>query len=49
MAETTKCGHPTCDCVVEDGEEYCSLSCLGSGSTMQIDCDCGHETCSGDF
>ena len=49
MEETKKCAHPTCSCVVENGEKYCSVSCQGSGKTMQIDCDCGHKSCSGDF
>ena len=49
MAETNKCAHPTCSCVVEKDEKFCSVSCQGSGGTMQIDCDCGHDGCSGDF
>jgi hypothetical protein len=43
------CKHPACSCPVEKGEKYCSPTCAGAGDTMQIDCDCGHPSCTGDF
>jgi hypothetical protein len=43
------CENPPCGCPATEGEDYCSASCEGSGSTVQIDCDCGHETCGGNF
>lgn len=52
MADEKKeniCKHPACSCPVEKGEKYCSPTCEGAGDTMQIDCDCGHPSCSGDF
>jgi hypothetical protein len=49
MAEPKKCAHPACSCTVEKGEEFCSATCQGSGKTLQIDCDCGHDACTGDF
>ena len=43
------CKNPPCTCPVEKGEKYCGAHCTGTGSTIQIDCDCGHDTCKGDF
>ncbi len=42
------CKNPPCGCAVTD-EKYCSAACEGAGDSVQIDCDCGHETCGGDF
>lgn len=51
MAENDQniCEHPACSCPVGEDDDYCSATCQGAGGTMQIDCDCGHEACSGDF
>jgi hypothetical protein len=52
MADEKKsntCKHPTCSCPVEGGASYCSASCEGAKGTLQIDCDCGHPACKGDF
>jgi hypothetical protein len=42
------CGNPVCSCKPTDGK-YCSASCEGAGKTVEIDCDCGHPDCSGNF
>ena len=42
------CKNPVCGCPPHDGK-YCSASCEGTGDTIEIDCDCGHEACSGNF
>ena len=50
MADDQKdqCKNPACSCAASDGK-YCSAACEGAGDTVQIDCDCGHKECSGDF
>jgi hypothetical protein len=47
--ERKTCKHPACSCPVEGDDDYCSATCQGAGETLQIDCDCGHEGCAGDF
>ncbi|HEX8746291.1 MAG TPA: hypothetical protein VF717_03770 [Pyrinomonadaceae bacterium] len=48
--EAKKCKNATCNCVLtEDGANYCSANCEGAGDITQIDCDCGHSECAGDF
>lgn len=52
MAEETVkhiCKNPACNCPVENGEKYCSAYCEGTGDTIQLDCDCGHENCGAEF
>jgi hypothetical protein len=46
--EKVTCKNPVCGCAPNDGK-YCSASCEGTGDTIEIDCDCGHEACSGNF
>ena len=43
------CKNAPCTCPVEKGEKYCSVHCQSTTSTIQIDCDCGHDNCGGDF
>jgi hypothetical protein len=43
------CKNPPCTCLVEKGEKYCSVHCDSTSGSIQIDCDCGHDTCKGDF
>lgn len=43
------CANAPCSCAVEGGEKYCSVSCQSTANTTQIDCDCGHQNCAGDF
>jgi len=43
------CKNPPCTCPVEKGEKFCSVHCQSTEHNIQIDCDCGHDTCKGDF
>ncbi len=47
--ETTTCKNPVCGCPPQEGGKYCSASCEGTGDTIELDCDCGHDGCSGNF
>ena len=46
-ADTSK--NAPCTCPVDKGEKYCSVHCQSTPNTVQIDCDCGHGGCGGDF
>lgn len=48
MAEE-KCKNPVCSCPPQPDGKYCSASCEGAGKTIELDCDCGHKECSGNF
>ncbi|HEU4766380.1 MAG TPA: hypothetical protein VFS77_03370, partial [Pyrinomonadaceae bacterium] len=43
------CKNPACTCPPQEGGKYCSASCEGSGDTIELDCDCGHDACGGNF
>lgn len=47
--EKEKCQNAPCSCKPQAGDKYCSASCEGVGDTVEIDCDCGHPECSGNF
>jgi hypothetical protein len=52
MADERKenqCANPPCTCPTEKGEKFCSVHCQSTENTVQIDCDCGHGSCQGDF
>jgi hypothetical protein len=49
MAEERKCKNPPCTCNPPNGQKYCSASCEGAGDTIELDCDCSHEECQGNF
>lgn len=49
MADENTCKNPSCTCVPQPGDKYCSASCEGAGDTIEIDCDCGHPECGGNF
>lgn len=49
MADENKCKNPPCTCVCPEGEKYCSASCEGAGKMIELDCDCSHEQCQGNF
>lgn len=49
MADVEKCKNPPCTCKPEPGAKYCSASCEGTGDTIELDCDCSHEECQGNF
>jgi hypothetical protein len=43
-----QCAHPTCTCVPEHGQEYCSEACRNSAqSSASHLCECGHPGCVG--
>ena len=43
------CKNPPCGCLATQGSKYCGPSCEGTGSFIELDCDCGHEECTGNF
>ena len=45
--QKNKCKNPVCTCAPQPGGKYCSASCEGTGDTIELDCDCGHEECGG--
>jgi hypothetical protein len=47
--EKKTCKNPTCSCPVPADQKYCSAACEGTGKTIELDCDCGHEGCTGNF
>jgi|GEM_PF-269670 hypothetical protein len=47
--EKEQCKNPSCTCPPQPGGKYCSASCEGTGKTIELDCDCGHEECGGNF
>jgi len=47
--EKNKCKNAACSCTVQEGQKYCSASCEGTGDTIEIDCDCSHPECKGNF
>ena len=47
--EKKECKNPTCTCPPQPGGKYCSASCEGTGKTIELDCDCGHPECGGNF
>jgi hypothetical protein len=49
MADVEKCKNPVCSCPPQPGGKYCSASCEGAGKTIELDCDCGHKECTGNF
>ena len=43
--EEKKCDHPACNCMVEEGADYCSQYCEDAGDTLEISCNCAHAGC----
>jgi len=43
------CKNAPCSCAVEGKEKFCSVHCASTEHNVQIDCDCGHGDCKGDF
>ena len=44
-APQKKCAHPACNCMVDQGQKYCSDYCHDSGNKIEIACNCHHATC----
>jgi hypothetical protein len=49
MAESKKCAHAACSCIVPDGKKYCSEICEDSTSVTELSCDCKHPGCKGEL
>jgi len=47
--EEKKCKNPSCTCPPQPDGKYCSASCEGTGNVIELDCDCGHPECRGNF
>ena len=48
--ETNKtCKNAPCSCPVPNDQKFCSTACEGTGETIELDCDCGHDACAGNF
>lgn len=47
--EANQCKNPSCTCPAAADGKYCSASCEGTGKLIELDCDCGHPECSGNF
>ena len=47
--DANTCRNSPCTCPTDKSEKYCSVHCQSTANTVQIDCDCGHDTCKGDF
>ena len=48
MADTEKCAHPSCQCMVSKGGEYgkyCSEHCKEAKTVTELRCDCQHPGC----
>lgn len=48
MADTEKCAHPACECIVAKGGQwgkYCSETCKEKGAQTELHCDCRHAGC----
>ena len=50
MAEENEtCKNPPCSCPRSSDSKYCSAYCEGVGDIVELDCDCGHDSCGGNF
>ncbi len=47
--ENETCKNAPCSCAATEDSKYCSAGCEGTGETIQLDCDCGHPECTGNF
>jgi hypothetical protein len=45
MADSKKCAHETCRCIVPSGQKYCSTVCEDSKGVTTLGCDCNHPDC----
>jgi hypothetical protein len=48
MADTNKCAHPACKCLVAKGgayDKYCSEHCAEAAEITELKCDCKHPAC----
>jgi hypothetical protein len=48
MADTEKCAHPGCKCMVAKGGAYggyCSEHCQQAAGKTELQCECHHPAC----
>jgi len=48
MAESAKCAHPACECMVEKGGpygKYCGEYCKQKADQTELRCECRHPAC----
>jgi hypothetical protein len=48
MADSNKCAHPSCTCIVGKGSQfgkYCSEHCKEAKDQIELHCDCKHPGC----
>jgi hypothetical protein len=48
MADTQKCAHPSCTCMVKTAGpygKYCSESCKEKRQQTELRCECRHPAC----
>jgi len=48
MADTARCAHPACECMVPPKSEYgkfCSEHCKEAGQITELRCNCQHAEC----
>lgn len=48
MADSEKCAHPSCQCMVTKGGQYgkyCSEHCQEAKKVTELRCDCKHAAC----
>lgn len=43
-----KCTHPSCQCLVEAEQQFCSSSCASIRGSARVPCMCGHPGCVGE-
>jgi hypothetical protein len=43
--EEKKCAHPACNCILPEGEKYCSTYCHDAGTLTELACNCPHPGC----
>jgi hypothetical protein len=48
MAGNKKCEHPSCTCMVDGKDKYCSPRCEAAAGTTELVCECGHPQCRGE-
>ncbi len=47
--DDNKCKNAPCSCPRSEESKYCSTNCEGKGDMVELDCECGHPECAGNF
>ena len=48
MNAKSKCDHPACSCIPNNGERYCSATCADAKTLTELACQCDHPQCRGE-